>query len=646
MFQSSTSSAKPMKRSILLLVIMVSGLTFSLVSCKKTPDVFEKTPEELAREDSAFNSALINKLGAIYMTEKYPAGATNIPLATFTFGKDSLSYMGNTDANGKPALVSGYIYFNSKDNTRYTMAKADNGKTLMFGSINANNTMNNLVLTIGAYDDSLIKTTGYTLNTTAKTKQVLFEMVENKKSDYSIPTPAVKMLGTNDNVGDYMDSLVIKIKKLVIDAIDCLPDWGINKKLAELAEKKGGDKGGLSADDESMLDKLVNAHKEATAFFESISARISQLKASAGKNLAGAQKEIAELYNLLQKEMDRYSALLNYSLVKDKGDQQEVFYGDKPADMSIKTTSGSKPISIAGTCTISFNNKTQVLRMVTDKNGTGNISFPVIDAALESGGTRTLKADFTFGGVLNKQTVSFTETVKPKPRLSINIDASTNNQSADVGATVAKPLRVRVVDANNAAMPNIKINWTETTAGVSVAGLGSAQTVTDANGYSQNGWLLQGPVGTVHKATATIAASTNNSYLISSGSASFNATSVNTDSTALYSAAATGAWSCSWYDASSPLTASTVDEYELTAGGGGQRTKTSSASGSTNIPAGDIYNTVSWWVSRSGGSYMMNIVYKNRNIGFTGPLEKYPNLTYKAYPQIGSTNVYTIMQKR
>jgi hypothetical protein len=43
---------------------------------------------------------------------------------------------------------------------------------------------------------------------------------------------------------------------------------------------------------------------------------------------------------------------------------------------------------------------------------------------------------------------------------------------------------------------------------------------------------------------------------------------------------------------------------------------------------------------------MMNIVYKNRNIGFTGPLEKYPNLTYKAYPQIGSTNVYTIMQKR
>lgn len=96
--------------------LLFSILIFLFISCKKNPPEPELTLEQKAKQDSASNSLLINKLGTIYMKVKYPANSTNVRLASFTFGKDTLTYMGTTSAQGKITNATGYIYYNSKDN--------------------------------------------------------------------------------------------------------------------------------------------------------------------------------------------------------------------------------------------------------------------------------------------------------------------------------------------------------------------------------------------------------------------------------------------------------------------------------------------------------------------------------------------------
>ncbi len=586
-----------MKKTTLLLSILLLIITIAINSCKKgdTPGANAvPTAEELAKSDLANNSALITQLGNIYMTEKYPANAVDVPLAIFSFGRDSLCYMGNTDATGAISSVTGYQYYNSTDNVKYTMSITDDKKTLLFGSINSNNVADNLMYSVSSYQDTLIRTIAYNVNYTNQTKDVLFDILESKAGIYAPSTEKVVLGGDdgrNDNVDKKDQELTNSIKDLVLEYIGCLPDHGISKWLGQQQQKlSANNAAAVDPQTKVKLDNSLQAEQKASDFFEKITNSVSSLKATPKTNLTGTFDKAQSTFDAVRKYFSGYNTTLNFNLTKISGDAQVVNYGTPIDNLVLSTTrSDGTPISLGGQGTLTFGSKVVTGTIETDKNGQGVIRIPAFNISLESGGQKTLKADFVFGAEATLKKVSFLITVNPRPALQITADATTNNQTAQVNATIGKPLKIRVLDANNVPEPYIKINWTENTPGVTTTGLASAQTTTDASGYSTNYWTLKGAVGTVHNATATINQDT--LYAITKAAVTFNATTIaNIDSTSIYRAAMIGTWTVTHYDPVNPQAVYTMD---LLADG----------TGKYHIPNATNVYPMSWSISKSGNKY-------------------------------------------
>lgn len=70
--------------------------------------------------------------------------------------------------------------------------------------------------------------------------------------------------------------------------------------------------------------------------------------------------------------------------------------------------------------------------------------------------------------------------------------ASGNNQTADVGAELGSPLVVRVVNAGNAPLPGVTVDWTVLSGGGT---LGSASSATNAQGQAQTTYTVGAAAG-------------------------------------------------------------------------------------------------------------------------------------------------------
>lgn len=638
--RTSFNSNKLIARTLILFICL--GVFYS---CKKdgTNSKIDNAPttKELAKGDSINNAGLVDNLGNVYLTQKYPPNTVNIPLAIFSFGADSLSCMGNTDQDGKIAGVTGYIFYNAADGIRYTYAKAADENTIILGTINPDNKADKFAVSIGTYNDTLVRTVGYDIDYTANTKEVLFDLVQTKAGEYTQPEGNLRVFDSRDAVVDNnKDNLVPQIQDLVLASFKCLPDYKISYTIGKLTQSYGADLERLNID-KGKLVNMLNIQQIAAAKFETLSQKITNIKATAKTSLTGKFDKIVSQFDILQRKLSSYKASLSYTIEKSSGDNQVVYYGDKLNDLVVKTTKADgSPIALSGTCmaTSSTGNSLSI-KVKTNADGLSTVHMGTVDPAIDNGTQKTLTVVFTFGNLFNKKSATFTITVKSKPQLSILADNTTNNQTAATGSAVLKPLKVQVLDANLKPVQNIKINWTENTAGITGTGLGAAQTVTDASGYTTNRWVLKGAAGTKHVAKATIV--TGSSYIINVSSVNFNATSVKIDSTTLYTNAAKGSWEGDW---SKPYDGQ-IDIYTLNSDGRGQRVFTGTAASLEQIPLNDGYNTVTWIVYKKDDDYYISIPYTGRNIAFGGKLSNYPHLEFTAHPVYGDDSITTKFKK-
>ena len=103
---------------------------------------------------------------------------------------------------------------------------------------------------------------------------------------------------------------------------------------------------------------------------------------------------------------------------------------------------------------------------------------------------------------------------------SLSITTGTNNQTGVVGAALATPLSVKVVDQNGAAVAGATVTWTVSTGGGT---LSKATSTTDASGIATTTWTLPNAAGAY-----TVAAAIANGQ-----SVTFNATATASTATTL-----------------------------------------------------------------------------------------------------------------
>jgi hypothetical protein len=93
-----------------------------------------------------------------------------------------------------------------------------------------------------------------------------------------------------------------------------------------------------------------------------------------------------------------------------------------------------------------------------------------------------------------------TNVVTPTPT-AISITTGTNNQTGTVGAALATPLSVKVVDQNGAAVSGATVTWVTSTSGGTLA---SSTSTTNASGIATMTWTLPNTAGSP-SVTASIA---------------------------------------------------------------------------------------------------------------------------------------------
>lgn len=109
--------------------------------------------------------------------------------------------------------------------------------------------------------------------------------------------------------------------------------------------------------------------------------------------------------------------------------------------------------------------------------------------------------------------------VTPTPT-SLSITTGTNNQTGTVGAALATPLSVKVVDQNGNAASGATVSWT---AAAGNGTLSASSSTTDANGIATIVWTLPSTPGS-YSVTASLA---------NGQSVTFNATAVAATATSL-----------------------------------------------------------------------------------------------------------------
>ncbi|HEY3933586.1 MAG TPA: Ig-like domain-containing protein [Gemmatimonadales bacterium] len=187
-----------------------------------------------------------------------------------------------------------------------------------------------------------------------------------------------------------------------------------------------------------------------------------------------------------------------------------------PAASAIGVVSGNAQISTAGAAGLAQ----PMVVIVTDQNGnpisavtvsftaTGGATLTTPSATTSSSGTATDSVTL-IGNTTGTDTVTasvsgvstsatFTYTVQAGAAAAIAV-VSGNNQTGAISTAIAAPMVVTVTDAHGNPVANATVDWTVT------AGLlsGTASTVTDVTGSTQNGLTFPAVTGAV-TVTATV----------------------------------------------------------------------------------------------------------------------------------------------